>query len=147
MSYWDASALFKLYIAEPDSADFAGLAAALPEPMSTSAIAAPELLCAFHRRQRERALHSLGAPALYRQFCTDCEEGEIVVVPYGTGVIEEAERLVRLAFGQPQPVMIRALDLIHLASAIVSKADVLVTTDDPLRHLAAMAGVPVLPKR
>ena len=43
--------------------------------------------------------------------------------------------IVKLAYARPRPVMIRTLELIHLASATVGKASSLVATDARLREL------------
>jgi predicted nucleic acid-binding protein len=145
VTYWDTSAILKLYLAEPDSRYFLELIAKTNAPVFSSAIAAAEALCALHRKEHAGDLKRGGAKALFQQFCEDCKAGRIVTIPYGDDVVAEAEKLVRLAFAQPRPVMIRSLDLIHVASALAGKARQLVATDQRLRELAGLVRLSLLP--
>lgn len=67
------------------------------------------------------------------------------MLPYGSDVIAEAENLIRIAFEQHPPVMVRSLDLIHVASAVASKATSLVATDERLRALASLSRLTLVP--
>lgn len=145
MDYWDTSAALKLYVAEPDSARFLDLIASSVEPILTSAIASAELLCAFHRKEAGGDLRRGSAGALFRRFRSDCAAGRIVLIPYGTDVLEEAEKLARLAYAGRQPTPVRSLDLIHVASAVASGARRMVATDRRLRELAARTRLEILP--
>ncbi len=145
MTYWDTSALVKLYVAESDSPGFLVLARQTEGPMLSSSIAAVEALCTLHRKERDGDLSAGGARLLFREFASDVKAGRIITVPYGADVAVEAEKLVHLAFGQPRPVLVRTLDAIHLASALAVKAKVMVAADARLRDLASLAGLRVLP--
>jgi hypothetical protein len=61
-----------------------------------------------------------GALATYQEFAGDCRAGRIVLVPCGEQVFTAAEEIVRLAFRRAQPVMVRSLDAIHVASAVTA---------------------------
>ncbi len=67
MSYWDTSALAKLYVSEPDSADFERHAAAASQ-IAVSAIGRLELRAVLRRREAEgspqRRFHE-PAPSLF----------------------------------------------------------------------------------
>jgi len=145
VTYWDTSALLKLYVAERDSPYFVRLLATTGERIFTSAISATEMLCALYRKEQEGDLHARGAQALFREFSADVNSGKIVPIPYGVDVVEETEKLVRLVFGQHPPVMLRSLDAVHVASALAGKAKVVVSTDARLRQVAALAKLKVLP--
>ena len=67
-----------------------------------------------------------------------------MLIPNGLDVTAEAENLVKL-YSQPQPLFIRSLDAIHIASALVSQASTLVATDKRLRDVAVLMGLTVLP--
>jgi predicted nucleic acid-binding protein len=71
--------------------------------------------------------------------------GRITTIPYGSDVEAESERVVRLAFAGPHPVLLRSLDVIHVASALVGRAREIVTTDVRLREVAALVGLKVAP--
>lgn len=144
MDYWDSSALLKLYVTEHDSGYFLDLIAKSGRPISTSAIAVTEALCALHRKERAGLLKSGGADTLFRRFLADCEKGRAVLIPYGLNIAVEAEKLMKLAL-ERQPVMIRSLDLIHLASASLSKAKSFVATDKRLREFATLLGFQLWP--
>lgn len=144
MTYWDASAILKLYVTESDSQHFLELAETSEKPLISSAIAATEILCTLYRKEYAGELKS-GANAAFHKFNADCEVGRISLLPYSGEVATTAEKLVSVAFERSRPNMIRTLDVIHLASAVASKADALVATDVRLRELAALAGLEVLP--
>ncbi len=142
--YWDTSALVKLYAPEPDSSSFLALAGRAQEIFSASVVSA-EVLCALYRKEQAGNLRRGGAQTAFEKFRADTRSGRIVTVPYGSDVVEEVRKLIRLAFEQPRPVLIRSLDAIHVASAAVVKEKVLVATDSRLRALAALAGLTLLP--
>jgi predicted nucleic acid-binding protein len=144
--YWDTSALLKLYLPEHDSAYFLGLIETAAQPVFSSAIAATEVACALLRKEHSAGLKPGGAGVLLRRFRADCHAGRLVLVPYGADVAAETERLAKTAFAQCPPVVIRSLDVIHLASASIMKATAVVATDNQLRDLAQVLGIPVLPE-
>ncbi len=143
--YWDTSALLKLYVPEPDSAFFLDLAATGTDQILSSGIAAVEVLCALHRKEAGGDLKPGGARSLFRRFAADAAAGRIVTVPYGRDVLSQAEKLLDLLRSRRRAPVIRGLDAIHLASALVSKASTLVATDRRLRETAAVLGMRLLP--
>ena len=145
MLYWDTSALVQLYVAENDSAYFLQLVAETDEPIVSASIATTELLCVLHRKEHLGALKAGSARRLYRKFSADVRSGRILLISYGREVEEQAEKLLGLTFAQPRTILIRSLDLIHVSSALVNRADCMVATDGRLRALAVRAGLRVLP--
>lgn len=145
MTYWDTSALFKLYVPEPDSDYFSDLVAKTDGPILSSNVIEIEMLCAFHRREQAGDLKSEPAELLFERFLADLSANRIVTVPYGPDGVAKSRPLVKLAYQQVPPLMIRSLDVIHLASALVSHMKTLVTTDPRLRELAGLTGLKVIP--
>jgi predicted nucleic acid-binding protein len=145
VAYWDTSALVKLYVTEADSSYFLQLISKTDEPIISSALATTEALCVFYRKEHALALKSGGARRIYRKFRTDVAAGRITTIPYGSDVEAESERVVRLAFVGPHPVLLRSLDVIHVASALVGRVHEIVTTDVRLREVAALVGLKVAP--
>jgi predicted nucleic acid-binding protein len=143
--YWDTSALLKLYVPEPDSAYFLNLIAKSNEPVATSAIAGAEVMCAVYRKEGAGDLKAGGARTSFRRFLADCKAGRIVQVPYGDDVTAAAESIIHRALLRPRPILIRALDAIHVASAMVIRASVVVTTDTRVREVAILAKLHVQP--
>lgn len=145
MDYWDTSALVKLYVPEPDSAYFLNLIAQSGGPVASSAIAGAEVLCAVYRKEAAGDLKAGGARASFRRFLADCRAGRIVQVPFGDDVTAAAEGIVQMALLSPRPIMMRALDAIHVASAMVIRASVVITTDVRMREAAILAKLQVSP--
>lgn len=145
MMYWDSGAILKLYVEEPDSRALQELLFRSPRPILTSAISAIEVLCALYRKARDGELESERVARTFAEYRADCAAGGVVEAVYGSSLIAEAEELLALDSQQPRPVMIRSLDLIHLATAIAGRAEALVTTDARLRRLASLARLRVLP--
>lgn len=145
MAYWDTSALFKLYVRESDSPYFLKLAGEPAGEIATSTVSAAELLCAAYRKERAGELTPGGALAVFQAFLKDCAEGRIVAIPYGEDVIAAVGEVLKAAYLRPLPVMIRALDAIHAASAKAARAKTLVATDGRLREAAALVKLKVLP--
>ncbi len=145
VSYWDTSAVVKLYIAETDSPYFLHLIANGDEPIVSSAIVTTEVLCVLYRKEHARALKAGGARRIYSKFTQDVRTGRILTVPYGHDVEVQAEKLARLVFARPWPILIRSLDMIHVSTALSSRARDLVATDTRLREVAILAGLRVLP--
>lgn len=144
MDYWDTSALLKLYAPEPDSAHFLARVAKSQQPLLTADLAAVELCCALQRKEHVGDLKAGGATALFKRFTRDVEAGRILTVPYGPEVLEGVQKLVMQAYSSDSPIMIRSLDAVHVASALVSKATWVVATDTRLRDAAACMGLRVV---
>lgn len=145
MSYWDTSALLKLYVAERDSGEFLELAARSGDPVLTSVIATAEVPCVLHRKEAAGDLRPGGAQAIFRKFAMDVKAARIITIPYGDDVAAQVQEVVALAFRRRRPVLIRSLDAIHVASALASRAKALIATDARLRQVAALAGMNLVP--
>jgi predicted nucleic acid-binding protein len=147
VTYWDTSALFKLYVPEGDSSYFLNLATESGEALATSSITAVEILCGAHRKECAGMIRKGAANAALERFLSDCREGRLMAVPYGEDVIAAAKEVARLAFRGLLPVTVRALDAIHVASAMAVRADVMVATDLRLRAVADLVKLKLLPLR
>ena len=134
----------KLYAYETDTPYFVQLATGAKEQILTSAVASTELLCAFERKERNGDFRSGGANAAFDQYLMDTRRGRIIEIPYSRDVVEEARKLLN-AVTDPR-ILIRSLDMIHVASAIAAKAGLIAATDLRLRRLAAFANIKLLPK-
>lgn len=146
MNYWDSSALVKLYTPEPDSEQFAELQQTAREPAYASAIADVEVRCALHRKELLREIAPGTALRLYDKFLSDCAIGRILRVPFGNDVIARAAEVVRVASQRrSKPILIRSLDAIHIASALVINASTLVAADSRLREVASLNSLALVP--
>jgi len=118
MSYWDSSALVKLYVKEADSAQFEGLA--LVEALVTGILALHEARTVFRRREAEGVLPLGQGTALFVQLASDVAVGEIRVQTETDVVRGKFGEVLEACFSQTPAVFIRTNDALHIASALVA---------------------------
>jgi hypothetical protein len=82
MSYWDSSALVKLYVREFDSAEFRELAVKASR-LATGSLTRHEARTLIRRREAEGVLPSGEAAALYDELTADIAAADIVIQPDG----------------------------------------------------------------
>lgn len=144
MNYWDTSTLVKLYVAEPDSAQFVSHLAATGSATS-SALARWEIFRVFARKEADNMITSGAAEAIFARFETDVAAGRIVLLPMDSAVEERFRNLTLRLYRLTPPVFTRTLDAIHLATADIHAATELVATDVNLRKCAVAIGLKVFP--
>lgn len=103
------------------------------------------MLCTLYRKEHAGDLVLGAAATLFARFLEDAAAGRVVLVPNGLDVTTQAQALVERAYRRPQPVLIRSLDALHVASALAARATTLVATDGRLREVAGLMGLEVLP--
>jgi predicted nucleic acid-binding protein len=145
MSYWDSSALVKLYVQEPDSSVFEQYAASAQSAPVTARLSFYELRTVLQRKEFEGALAAGAAQALHNRLVQDAAAGLIRVVEFSIDIAREFESVVIRCFGQPVATFVRTLDGIHLASAILGGETEFVATDKRLRDAAQVLGLKVFP--
>ena len=135
--YLDASALVKLFVPEPESDDLNRALAGLTDVI-VSDLALTEVASALGRRVREQRLTRDTAQRLYREASklqASAHRAELT-----PPVHRRAERLM-LSLATP----LRALDALHLATALDAEAATVVTFDPRLRDGALSQGMFVVP--
>ena len=135
--YLDASALVKLFVPEPES-DSLNQALLGARGVILSDLALTEMASALGRRTREGVLTKRQASHLLRealQLTASCRHVELT-----PPVHRRAERLL---LSLPMPI--RALDALHLATALETGAATMVAFDQSLRAVAASQGLFVAP--
>ena len=145
MSYWDSSALLKLYINETDSVLFLQYAGSANTAPVTSRLALYEIRTVLQRKEMEGLLTTGSAQVIYQKLLTDCSNGSVRVVDFSIDVEREFEDVVKRCFGHAPPIPIRTLDAIHLASTAVMTEVELVATDKRLRDAAVVLGLKLFP--
>jgi hypothetical protein len=104
MSYWDTSALVKLYAKEPDSSGFENHALNSPGPLVTSGIALYEARATFRRKETEAFLQAGAAQTLYEQLLQDVAAGKVQIIqPVGDVEGEYGDVLNRTQPARPHP--------------------------------------------
>ena len=135
--YVDASAFVKLLVPEPESDDLNRALAGLTNVI-VSDLALTEMASALGRRVREQRLTRDDARRLYHaasKLHASAHHAELT-----PPIHRRAERLM-LSLRTP----LRALDALHLATALDMKAATVVTFDPRLRDAAGSQGLFVVP--
>jgi predicted nucleic acid-binding protein len=145
MSYWDTSALLKLYVAEADSSVFRGKSLAEGTPPETAELAMWEARTTFRRKEADGSLANGSAAVLHAQLMADVAAGDVSLILPGSAVEAEFGRVIEACFARTPPLPVRTLDAIHLASAAVSGETEIVATDRRLREAATFLGFSLFP--
>jgi hypothetical protein len=136
--YLDASALVKLFLPEPES-DALNDALVGAEDVMISDLALTEMASALGRRRREGHLQVAESRRLYR------EAEKLAALSHRIELTppmhRRAERLLLSSLDMP----LRALDALHVATALDAGAATIVSYDPRLRSAAASQGLFVVP--
>ncbi len=144
MSYWDTSALLKLYLTEADSANFQSIAAATPR-MVTGFIGKHEARTAFRRREAEAVIAPGAADLCYQKLIDDLDQNHLAMVPESALLEHEFGRVLERCLSQSPPVFIRTNDALHLAAARIASEIEFVSADAKQRIAADFLGFTVVP--
>lgn len=127
----DSSALAKRYVREPGSDQIAVRCGEASE-ISLSVVCSVEIISALNRLRREGKL----APRLYKQLKQEfgCDISEARIIPLD-------DQVIRLAKHCLEKSPLRTLDAIHVASAIVAKSDLFLSSDQQQVRAAMLAGL------
>jgi predicted nucleic acid-binding protein len=144
MSYWDTSALAKLYVQEPDSILFEAHIAT-ETSITVSETGRLELRAVLRRREAEGAISRNGTKTLHDSFCSLIRSGrfaEQVVTPDLVAVYYE---ILDACLSQTPPIFLRTNDGLHLAAAKLANEPEVVSTDKGMRKAALFLGFTVFP--
>ena len=144
MSYWDSSALAKLYLKEPDSDVYLALAKTAI-PVQTSPLGQFEVTLAIRRHEVEGKLDAPSAEALVDELLFDIGEDAVELIATDFDIHAEFQLVLQTCLQRPQPISIRTLDALHLAAAISVDETEFVSNDSRQRAAAVALGLAVLP--
>jgi predicted nucleic acid-binding protein len=102
MSYWDSSALVKLYVQELDSEEFRELALRASR-VATGTLTRHEVLTVFRRREAEGVLRSGEPASLYDELTADIAATDIVIQPETPDTEREFGAVLEVCFSQTLP--------------------------------------------
>lgn len=145
MRYWDTSVLLKLFVEEDDSRVFAALIGEATEGIRTSELSRLELLRALWGKRLDGAIVPGAERVLMRRFENEVEMRRIILVPLRSDVRDEFEAVLKVCYTRPRPIRVRALDALHLASALACKAKEIVCTDRRMREAAGALRMDIHP--
>jgi predicted nucleic acid-binding protein len=136
MSYWDSSALVKLYVKEADSPQFEALA--LVDPLVTGTVGLHEARVMFRRREAEGVIPPGQGAALFAELSADVAAGEIREQRETDLVRVKFGEVLEACFSQTPPAFIRTNDALHIASSLVAGEGAFVTADARQRAAAVL---------
>ena len=138
--YFDASALVKLYLPEPDSASLNRLVAGRRDAL-VSDLVVTEIVSSLCRRRREGSVSPQIVDRVRREILSHLDDGVYARVELVPAVHREAERLL----ASIDKVALRAADALHLALALSGGAATVLTFDRRLADAARASGLGVHP--
>ena len=144
MSYWDTSALVKLFVAEADSAQFQQLAVSATR-IVTAAVARLEARTVFRRREGEEILPKGEAVVLCSDLDQDIANGRVVIQSADSDVERAFVTVLENCFSQSPMIFVRTNDALHIASAIVAGETEFITADARQSSAARPMGLKVQP--
>jgi predicted nucleic acid-binding protein len=137
--YVDASALAKLYLAEPES-DAVDAFLSGRQGLQVSELGVTEILSAVARRRREGELTGRQAAQVRDALIHDAHSEAIRLLQLSPAVHREAERLL-LSLDSPS---LRTLDALHVALAISGGAAWMLTFDRRMAEVSSRVGLRVV---
>lgn len=138
--YFDASALIKLYLPEPES-DALNRVVEGRRDAIVSDLAVTEIVSSLCRRRREGAVDAQVVNRLRRQILSHFDSGVYRRVELLPEIHREAERLLVSI----ERVPLRAADALHLALALSGAAASVLTFDRRLVDAARAVGLNIFP--
>ena len=145
MSYWDTSALLKLFAAEADSPDFHAHVRRRGNRLATSELTRMELWSAFRRKESEGEIGRVEARVLLSDFDAGAALDCWFFVILTDAVRADFERIVEQCCAHTPPIFIRTLDALHIASARVVGETEIVATDKRMRDAPTVLGFQLFP--
>jgi hypothetical protein len=109
MQYWDTSTLAKLYVNEPDSAQFAAYLATTG-PITTSELTRWELFRVLARKEAGGLLPSGASEVIFGRFLADVTAGKVGLVPMNPLLETRFQQLVLRLHRLNPPLGVRTLD-------------------------------------
>ena len=136
----DASFLFSLYVPDVNSAMVSAKMKRVVLPLVLTDVGKIEILNAVALRLFRKELRPAEAMKVHALFREDIEEGVVRIVPLSAAAYRQAELIARTH----TPLLgTRTLDVLHVAGALVLRADAFYTLDKKQARLAAALGLRV----
>ncbi len=136
----DASFLFSLYVPDVNSAMVSAKMKRVVLPLVLTDVGKIEILNAVGLRLFRKELRPAEAMKVHALFREDIEQGVVRIVPLPAAAYRQAEQIARTH----TPLLgTRTLDVLHVAGALVLRADAFYTLDKKQARLAAALGLRV----
>ena len=141
-AYADTSFLASLYVPDANSASAIASMKRLSLPVLLTPLTQVELMNAFSLRILRKELTSSKVDATRALVRADIDSGVLWIAPFGSTIFERARQMTAK---QTPRLGTRTLDLLHVASALVLRADTFCTFDQRQASLASAEGLRLQP--
>jgi len=138
--YADTSFLFSLYVPDANSSAAAAIMKRIKPALVATDFAEFEFINALNWRIFRKELQASEEQAVLLAFSKDLHAGVIRVVPISAATFAHARRIART---QTRRLGTRALDVLHVASALALRAGSFCTFDKNQARLAVALGLRV----
>jgi predicted nucleic acid-binding protein len=136
----DASFLFSLYVLDANSAAASAKMKRAALPLLLTDVGKIEILNAIGLRLFRKELRPAEATKVHGLFREDIEQGVVQIVPLPAAAYRQAEQIARTH----TPLLgTRTLDVLHVAGALVLKADAFYPLDKKQASLATAVGLTI----
>jgi predicted nucleic acid-binding protein len=136
----DSSFLFSLYVFDVNSAAASAKMRRAVLPLLLTDVGKIEILNAVGLRLFRKELRPAEAKKVYGLFREDIEQGVVQIIPPPAAAYQQAGQIARTH----TPLLgTRTLDVLHVATALVLKADAFYTFDEKQAGLAIAVGLRV----
>jgi predicted nucleic acid-binding protein len=136
----DTTFLFSLYVPDANSSAAAAIMKRIKPPLLATDFAESEFINALNWRIFRKELRSSEVQAVQLSFSKDVQDGLIRVMPISAATFGHARRI---AGTQTRLLGTRALDVLHVASALALRASSFCTFDKNQANLASVLGLRV----
>ena len=136
--YADTSFLFSLYIPDANSSAAAKIMKRIGPPLLATDFAEFEFINALNWRIFRKELRASEVQAVLLSFSMDVHDGLVRIAPISAATFAHARRV---AGTQTRLFGTRALDVLHVASALTLRAESFCTFDKNQARLAAAVGL------
>jgi predicted nucleic acid-binding protein len=132
--YADTSFLFSLYVPDANSSAAAAIMKRLKPPLLATDFAEFEFINALNWRIFRKELRAAEEQAVLLSFSRDIHAGALRILPISSTTFAQARRIART---HTRLLGTRALDVLHVASALALRATTFCTFDKNQASLAA----------
>lgn len=140
-TYWDTSALIKLYAEESDTFGYEMLYLEQADAPVISVLHLIEMYYTLHAKEVRGDLLTGGAERLYTGFIQEIRDGLYLLIDWQDDIPDNAHQTLQAAIAQSPPMLIRSLDGFHLGALRSQGITRLITADIRMRQAAQVVGI------
>lgn len=124
---------------------FEAKAAETNATFTTARVTAWEFRRVALRKEIAGAIQPSGAETVWKELESDIASGWLRVVESTDAVIQEFDHVMVACYRHSSPVLMRTMDALHLATALVAGETEMIATDKKLREAAVIVGFKLFP--